>query len=895
MAWLGTATALLVGSLLSGGTALEQPLNTTIGLDFSLALESTDQFAELGNGTSYVKMKPPNVAGPARISCNAMYNAPCSRINSEWLTMDTAYRLDRKYADGIPSSEFLADVTNKVYNLDQGFYPFVFQKNSSLCVAHGENPALVGLTLSAIFEKLNIGFSSSDDLLKRFVHAADSGGGWVQYFWEQGDKIGNKEAYVAPTANGEYFVGVGFDHVQLPPDLPCSDKFDSWCSINNVRSLLGKAQDRLNGVSTLEQFETALFDISFDESTFQIPGGYYLFAYKFRGELVAHAHLQAFFGLKIPQIFEQLNRDSQVGANLHQAMIAAANGHHDGWIQYNWRNRANEPEYVKIAYVMKLSFQGENYYIGCGYNHIMGEVIPAPLGGRCPNYNLPCAFGTTLQLSSHALSHAVSSSLSVQRVFEAISYDPSLKHGDYYVFMFDFNSTCVAHGLMPELVGLTLSEITESLSIGIDHSLVMQQLESTAKRGGGFVSYEWIVPGIPHSNSKQVTYAFQVTLEGRNYVGGVGFNHRRAPLQLNLEHGHAKNGNPILCSREYGTNCSEVNTQAILGQALSDLHLAAAEAEHGTSSANATVDDIFSAITQGDNLYRVNDFFVSVFSFDGRHCTATASLSSKDNSGCCVAHGGNASFVGMTWQQILDLDEVASIRGEDLHSALSQPTDQGGGWYEYTRTSKDGIGHSMRALSSRVRHNGEYFYVTAEYVSEIPPPSCDRCPENMECVSQEQSFCQPKRDILPFHRSLLFVVLLGFFLGLPPVGALFCWVGKRREKLQAEAQIREIDEQMKMLREQMDREKMTVAQTRKLVSTLFPETVQGQVLEQLAQEENRSAKDKLGRFLFGGDAGQRLANMYDRPIAELFPSVTVVFMDIVGLTGETKTKHKPAN
>ena len=36
---------------------------------------------------------PSGVTGPARTSCNAKFSAPCSRVNSEWLAIDTAKRL----------------------------------------------------------------------------------------------------------------------------------------------------------------------------------------------------------------------------------------------------------------------------------------------------------------------------------------------------------------------------------------------------------------------------------------------------------------------------------------------------------------------------------------------------------------------------------------------------------------------------------------------------------------------------------------------------------------------------------------------------------------------------------------------------------------------------------
>eukprot|EP00977_Amphora_coffeiformis_P011778 scaffold2872_cov193-Amphora_coffeaeformis.AAC.1 len=853
-------------------------------------------------------------AGPARTSCNAAYSTPCSRVNSEWLARDTAIRLaealDQKQDT---ADDVFQDVTLQKYNMERGFYPFVFERSTSTCVAHGADPSLVGETLEDIFKVMGIGFSSATALQSRFGQAASRGGDWVQYMWrdQQGTRIINKVAFVT-NVTADYYIGVGYSQEQLPPDLPCSDKFDSWCSINNVRSLVGKAQLRLNGAETLEQFEAALYDISFDKEEYQIEGGHYLFMYNYKGPLKAHAHLHRFTGHDLTYIFENLNRDPEEGAALHQVLMAAAEGKDDGWAQYKWKNTVDEPEYIKIAYNVKIEFMGEEYFLGCGYNFIMGDVVAASRSdteSSCsPSYNLPCAFGSTLQLSSHALSHAVSSPLAVSDMLDAVTNDPILKSGDYYVFMFDFNGTCVAHGARPDLIGMTDAQIfgQGQVSTSNQQTSSHEQFRLAAEQGGGYVLNEWTLPGEDDSNVQKISYIFKFTLEGRDYYGGVGFDNQRAPVQSNLETGTKKNGESIACSREYGSECSEVNAQAIPGQALADLVIASTETKVRPDGIGYSMQDILSNITAGKDLYRVNDFFVSVFSVEQSLCSSEegsgTGIIRQDNSGCCIAHGDNSDFVGKSWQDILDAQKITSIRGVDLHSRLVGQTDRGGDWTEYSWAQGDGGAQTKLAFSSRFKHDGQNYYIVAEYLKGPPPPTCRSCPDDMECVSADQAFCEPKIHEEKFIETIGFVALLSMVLGVPTMGILFCWIGKRREKRQAQAQIQEIDEKMQTMSKQIEREKKTASKTQKLVSSLFPKNVQDRILEELDEEQSgeedeiqKNSTDRLASFLKSEDPARTSSTASrtakSRPIADLFPEATILFMDIVGFTAWSSTRE----
>ena len=88
-------------------------------------------------------------------ACDAQYNAPCSRFNSQVLARETALQLSRELlVEG--NSNTPAQVFDKVnsgqYNVDVGFYPFVFERTTGIAMAHGSNPNFTGKTLKVMLE-----------------------------------------------------------------------------------------------------------------------------------------------------------------------------------------------------------------------------------------------------------------------------------------------------------------------------------------------------------------------------------------------------------------------------------------------------------------------------------------------------------------------------------------------------------------------------------------------------------------------------------------------------------------------------------------------------------------------------------------------------------------------
>ena len=92
----------------------------------------------------------------ARVACDARYSAPCARTNSEFLAWDTARSFATQLAAGTGSDGVLAQITAGAFNINAGFYPFVFDAASSELLAHGERDDLVGKNLSEVFDELEL-------------------------------------------------------------------------------------------------------------------------------------------------------------------------------------------------------------------------------------------------------------------------------------------------------------------------------------------------------------------------------------------------------------------------------------------------------------------------------------------------------------------------------------------------------------------------------------------------------------------------------------------------------------------------------------------------------------------------------------------------------------------
>lgn len=87
-------------------------------------------------------------------------------------------------------------------------------------------------------------------------------------------------------------------------------------------------------------------------------------------------------------------------------------------------------------------------------------------------------------------------------------------NGELYIFMFDNNGMCIAHGYNPKLVGKDLSELKDANGV-----LFIQEFAKKVKAGGGWVDYQWTNPITKKVQDKS---SYVKGLDGTDYYVGCG-------------------------------------------------------------------------------------------------------------------------------------------------------------------------------------------------------------------------------------------------------------------------------------------------------------------------------------------------------------------------------------
>lgn len=114
-------------------------------------------------------------------------------------------------------------------------------------------------------------------------------------------------------------------------------------------------------------------------------------------------------------------------------------------------------------------------------------------------------------------------------------------YGDLYIFLYDTEGTCFAHGDDAHLLWQNKIDLTDWLGTPI-----VRQVIKKAKSGGGWVTYGW-------NNSTKVAYVQLVEKEGKTFVLGSGYYpHSKEEAVVNLVKGGValfkqvkKQGRPI--------------------------------------------------------------------------------------------------------------------------------------------------------------------------------------------------------------------------------------------------------------------------------------------------------------------------------------------------------------
>lgn len=99
----------------------------------------------------------------------------------------------------------------------------------------------------------------------------------------------------------------------------------------------------------------------------------------------------------------------------------------------------------------------------------------------------------------------------IDQAFNAFSHSRDFVHGELYLFAYDMQGTCLAHGQQGNLIWDNLWNLRDDYGIPI-----VQNIISKAKEGGGWLTYSW-------RNATKVSYIKRVDKDGKSYAIGTGY------------------------------------------------------------------------------------------------------------------------------------------------------------------------------------------------------------------------------------------------------------------------------------------------------------------------------------------------------------------------------------
>ena len=98
--------------------------------------------------------------------------------------------------------------------------------------------------------------------------------------------------------------------------------------------------------------------------------------------------------------------------------------------------------------------------------------------------------------------------------------------GELYLYLFDYDGRCYAHGQQADLVWKNLHDLRDTFG-----SYIIQLMIEKAKSGGGWVNYQW-------RDAAKVSYIMPVEKDGKPYLVGAGYYpHSKSDAVINLVKG----------------------------------------------------------------------------------------------------------------------------------------------------------------------------------------------------------------------------------------------------------------------------------------------------------------------------------------------------------------------
>ena len=220
----------------------------------------------------------------------------------------------------------------------------------------------------------------------------------------------------------------------------------------------------------------------------------------------------------------------------------------------------------RIGFVRRVYVMGAPYYVLSSFTDLPnGE--PAALQPCSVSNDGLCALAYTRKVLGVVTSMMLKAQdeAALQHLLGRVTWRDFNEQGSpgFYPFVYTLESTCVAHGANPTLVGRTLPDIIAGVPrLAALPSLATLNAEfvDAATVGGGWVGYNW-TNSIDQPPYLKIAYIVGVRRFGVAYYIGVGFNHEQEPL---VRGPHCER-----CRQDYNYPCAWANVLGLVGHAQS--------------------------------------------------------------------------------------------------------------------------------------------------------------------------------------------------------------------------------------------------------------------------------------------------------------------------------------
>lgn len=495
--------------------------------------------------------------------CNAQFNAPCSTNWVYWMVHDIVAALD----NGTAVDVVLSDVNAKAYNRDFNFWPELVSSGGRF-VASGA-PDTVAPREGHTFDEVmsNESYISQEGLWSYLTKEGDAL--YRMFVGRDGyhDAPVRRVAYLLFTCRDDFVWGPGdedrgrlavlasysdepFDFVEQS----CNATADELCSVRYSARVNGEVTTKLLLAEDSNSLRMVLHEITdgaynFNEKdappcTREDPGCFYPVVFDDSGVIMAHGAMPEHIGEVIidrPGYAAAFGRWKKTASDGGGFTFYEAGPHelsgNESLLQFN----------SSIGLLTGVTHFNETYYIGVSFNHALGTNRNGPYCRPClANESFACGWQNARVLLGHLQAMLLASTIDDETSFDEawarVSSDdnyaisttgPGTK--DFYAFAYDFNGTCVAHGLFESFTGNTgLENFGQFFNNDAEavESLHQQWINASMTDASWAIRYKW--PRYPEREDPElfdkVVYVIQIARNGRNYYVAVGIGEAEPPL-----------------------------------------------------------------------------------------------------------------------------------------------------------------------------------------------------------------------------------------------------------------------------------------------------------------------------------------------------------------------------